>query len=136
MSAKKTAEIPSSEIIRSLSVNKMARILESLGFVIQVLRSEDGKPAIRFLKLGIDGMALFFGETDGDQHRIVVLTAILPAAMPTERLNALNSRGVLPKVYASDKNTMIELCIPVEAGLAIEAVSYYVQSFEALLTTI
>ncbi len=126
-------EKPSGEILHSLSVNRMARLLEKAGFVVQVLRADDGKPGIRFLKLGIDGMALFFGGIDNDQYRLVVLNAFLPGVMPAERVNELNSRGVLPKIYVSASNTVVELCIPLEAGLTSEAVAYYVQSFEVLL---
>jgi hypothetical protein len=135
MSKKQLDEKPSGEIIHSLSVNRMARILEKSGFIAQLLRTDDGKPAIRFMKLGIDGMALFFGPVD-DHFKIVVLNALLTGVMPVERVNALNSRGVLPKIYANDKNTIIELCIPLEAGLTDEAVAYYVQAFEVMLTSL
>lgn len=124
---------PPREIIHALSVNRMARLLENAGFVAQVLRSEDGKPAVRLMKLGIDAMTLFFAPTGDDHYRIVVLNAVLPGVMPADRVNALNSRGVLPKLYVTDKDTVIELCIPLEAGLTSEAVTYYVQSFETLL---
>ncbi|PKU24311.1 YbjN domain-containing protein [Telmatospirillum siberiense] len=136
MSTRKVPAPPSHEVVHALSVNRMARLLEKAGFVVQVLRSEDGKPAIRFMKLGVDAMTLFFAPTGEDHYRIAVLNAVLTGRMPADRVNALNSRGVLPKVYLTDKDTVVELCIPVEAGLTGEAVGYYVQSFETLLQNI
>jgi hypothetical protein len=88
------------------------------------------------MKLGVDGMALFFAPQDGNHFRIVVLNAFLAGVMPVERINELNARGVLPKIYANETNTIVELCIPIEAGLTEHVVSYYVQAFEALLTTL
>jgi hypothetical protein len=133
MSTPSSREKPPEEILHFLSVSRMARLLEKAGFVVQVLRADDGKPGIRFLKLGIDGMASFFGGIDNDQYRIVVLNAVLPGIMPAERVNGLNSRGVLPKIYVAASDTVVELCIPLEAGLTSQAVAYYVQSFEVLL---
>ncbi len=136
MAKKDSDEKPSDEVIHSLSVPKMARLLEKAGFVVQVLRSEDGKPAVRFMKLGVDAMALFFGAVEADHYPIVVLNALLTGVMPAERINALNSRGILPKIYGTDSNTMVELCIPLEAGLTGEAVAYYIRAFEVLLNNL
>lgn len=136
MSKNELDETATGGILHSLGVNKMARLLEKAGFVVQVLRSEDGKPAVRFMKLGVDGMALFFGASDDDHYRIVVLNTFLTGAMPAERVNALNSRGILPKIYVTGDNTVVELCIPVEAGLTDEAVAYHVHAFEVLLANL
>jgi len=133
MSKKNLDEKVPDEVIRSLSVAKMARLLEKAGYIAQILRSEDGKPAVRFMKLGVDAMAIFFGPIDPDHYRIVVLNAVLTGVMPNDRVNAANSRGVLPKIYVAETNTVVELCIPLEAGLTVDAVSYYIQAFEALL---
>lgn len=133
MSTKSSAEKSQDGVIRSLSPQKMARLLDKSEFITQVLRSEDGKPAVRFLKLGVDGMALFFRAIDNDHYGIVVLNTIFPGTMPAERVNELNSRGVLPKIYIANGDTVIELCIPLEAGLTDETVAYYIQAFELLL---
>lgn len=120
-------------VIQSLSVNRFSRLLERMGLVVQQMRGEDGKPAVRFMKLGIDGLALFFGQRDEEHYAVVVLQAYLAGAQPLDAVNAVNTRGILPKVYATKDNTVFELCIPVEAGLTLDAVAYYVRAFEAAL---
>ncbi|MTJ82441.1 MAG: hypothetical protein F8N37_15725 [Telmatospirillum sp.] len=122
-------------IIHSISVPRMARLLEKCGFVPQILRADDGRPAVRFMKLGMSGMVLMFGNSEAhpDLFRLCVLTAYLNGEMPADQINAISARGVLPKIYIRDKTTVVELCIPVEAGLSEEAVLYFVSAFEAFL---
>ncbi len=129
-------DMPSRDILHAIAPGKLARIFEGMGFVPQLLRSDDGKPAVRFMKLGIDGMALFFGDLEGDQYRIVVLNAFLTGVMPAERMNALNARGVLPKIYATESNTVVELPLPLEAGFSEGAIAYYIASFENVLKSL
>lgn len=123
-------------VVHSFSVNKFARLLEGMGFVAQHMQGDNGMPAVRFMKLGIDGLALFFAHGGDDQFKIVVLNAYLAGAQPLEVVNGVNSRGILPKVYTRPDNTVIELCIPVEAGLTLDAVAYYVTAFETTLRNV
>lgn len=131
-----TAEAPSRDVLHSITPTRLARIFEAMGFVPQLLRSDNGQPAVRFMKLGVDGMALFFGPLEQDHHRIVVLTAYLTGIMPAERVNALNARSSLPKIYTTETNTVVELPIPLEAGFTEGAAAYYIASFENVLKTL
>lgn len=134
MPSKKPSDIvPSNGIIRSLSSQRMARLLEKAGYIVQVLHSDDGKPAVRFMNLGVDGMAMFFTPEGDDLWGMVVLNTHLQGALPPDQLNTLNSKGILPKIYVTETDTVVELCIPVEAGLTDDAVLYYVRSYASLL---
>lgn len=130
-----TAALPP-DILQAITPTRLARIFEAMGFVPQLLRSDNGQPAVRFMKLGIDAMALLFGPMEQDLHRIVVLNAYLTGVMPAERVNALNGRGILPKIYTTDANTVLELPIPLEAGFTENTVAYYIASFENALKTL
>lgn len=135
MTEQSSTENATDRIIHSISVAQMIQLLEQAGYTVQAHKDEDGHQALRLMKLGIDAMAGFFlpVEEDTDHYRFVVLNAFSKGVMPTARLNAINARGILPKVYTGSGNTVAELCIPLEAGLSKQAVAYYVNSFEQLL---
>jgi hypothetical protein len=61
------------------------------------------------------------------------LNAYVTGVMPTDKINAISAKGVLPKIYQQEKTTVIELCIPVEAGFPEAAITYYVTAFETFL---
>jgi hypothetical protein len=130
-----TTDHTAPDVIHTMTVPRLARLLETQGFVPQMLKADDGRPAVRFMKLGLAGMALFFGNSEAapDQFRIVVLSAFVDTVMPQERINAISAKGVLPKIYTTDKSTIFELCIPVEAGFTEQAIRYYIGAFDAFL---
>jgi hypothetical protein len=123
------------QIIHSISVARMIQLLEQRGFTVQAHKDEEGHQALRIMKLGIDAMVAFFLPIEGTEssYGFVVLNAFSKGVMSAKRVNEVNARGFLPKIYTAPDNTVAELCVPLEAGISEQAVAYYVNSFEKLL---
>ena len=120
-------------VFNSLSVNEFCAVLAANDFVHQVRVAQDGGQMVRYFKLDIDAIASFHKPDAEGKFGIVVLNAYFKGALAPAAVNHLNSLGLLPKFYVETSSTVVELCLPVEAGLTSAAVAYAVKAFEETL---